>query len=98
MAGRLLFIDWNDERFAKASRDARLLYLGLASLADDAGCVWPSEDLKAAFFPRDEDVDGSAILQLLLELGLHGLVGLPAVPSDPLRIVHWVAPDLSKGN
>ena len=59
---------WSDEKLAKLSRDARLMYIGLWNCADDYGvtkgnAAW----LKSQIFPYD-DIGASCLTQWLKDL------------------------------
>jgi hypothetical protein len=57
---------WVDERLARISRDARLLFIGLWNVADEGGRLRGSTLLiRAQVFPYDADVD---VERLLVEL------------------------------
>lgn len=61
---------WSDERMARVSRDARLLFLGLINFADEEGRLRGSPLLiRANVFPYDAEVDVEAALQELAALG-----------------------------
>jgi len=61
---------WDDRKLAKrASRDARLLYIGLWNLADEWGRVnGDPQWLKGQLFPYDDDIDAGGVAKLLEEL------------------------------
>lgn len=57
---------WEDEKLGKVSRDARLLFVGLISLADDDGRLRANPTLiRAQVFPYDTKTDVSAWLEEL---------------------------------
>jgi hypothetical protein len=61
---------WEDERIGTLSRDARLLYLGLISLADDEGRFRASSVLlRAQVFPYDHKTDVPAWMDELVAAG-----------------------------
>lgn len=65
---------WLSPQLMNLSRDARLLFIGLISQADDEGrgSADPRK-LKAVIFPGDEDVAGNRIRELLAEIEQQGL-------------------------
>lgn len=55
-------------------RDARLLFFGLITQADDHGRASADpRKLKAAIFPGDDDIGGQRVLELQVELESQGL-------------------------
>ncbi len=62
---------FKDERLARASRDARLMFIGLCNMADDDGRLRAHPALiRGELFPYDEDTEVAAWLDELVELGL----------------------------
>lgn len=62
---------WTDEDVTDASRDARLLFIGLWNIADDAGRLWDKpRQIKAQVLPTDDDVDVAALIEELVGIGL----------------------------
>jgi hypothetical protein len=65
---------WSNEQLADVARDARLLYIGLISHADDEGRLRASpRALKAAIFPYDDELtvrDLTAWLDQLTQAGV----------------------------
>lgn len=48
---------WGDDKVSELSRDARLLFLGLISMADDDGRFLASHQAIAGYvFPNDQDI------------------------------------------
>lgn len=65
---------WADEKLATVSRDARLLFIGLISMADDEGRMRGNPAfVRSSIFPYDDDLD---IRVLLAELSAKALVHL----------------------
>ena len=49
---------WRDKKIVRMTREARLLFIGWITLADDEGCLEADpETLKAELYPGDNDVD-----------------------------------------
>lgn len=60
---------WHSEQIGSISRDARLLFLGLVSNADDSGRLKASPRyLKATVFPYDEDIGPADVAHWLDEI------------------------------
>lgn len=67
---------WTDERFINLGRDARLLFIGMVSHADDDGrLVASAPALIGAIFPHD-DVTVRAVEKWRNEIATTGLVTL----------------------
>lgn len=84
---------WADEAVGGVSRDARLLFVGLITLADDAGRlrVAPAA-LLGRLFPYDENLSPAKIRRWLDELEDHGLVMLYQDDGNSyLWLVGWRA-------
>lgn len=65
---------WESESLGRVSRDARLLFIGLWTLADDSGRAREhSRYISGALFPYDEDANGK-ILPWLMELQKEGCI------------------------
>lgn len=77
---------------AKCSRDARLLYVWLFTVADDRGRFEADPVLlRASLFPRDEDVTAGMVVTWLDELRHRGKVRLYHVGDDEFGdITGWV--------
>jgi hypothetical protein len=59
---------WDDEKLAKVSRDARLLYIGMWNYADDLGVILANQTwLKSKIFPYD-DISAEELKKWLQEL------------------------------
>jgi len=59
---------WDDEKLAKVSRDARLLYIGMWNHADDLGVILANQTwLKSKIFPYD-DISSEELKKWLQEL------------------------------
>lgn len=68
---------WGDEKVAELSRDARLLFLGLVSFADDEGRFLASHQAIAGYvFPNDEDITPSKLAKWLAEIEKQGMITL----------------------
>jgi len=68
---------WADEKIGSVSRDARLLFQGTWTFADDGGvCRAHPVYLRNNIFPYDDDMTIGIIEKLLNELSLRGLVTL----------------------
>jgi hypothetical protein len=61
---------WSDRKLARlASRDARMLYMGLWNLADEWGRLnGDPQWIKGQIFPYEDDIDAGVITRLLTEL------------------------------
>ena len=56
---------WTDSKMAKATRDERLLFIGLFTNADDVGRIMASPTyLKSIVFPYDDDVTPSDVKKM----------------------------------
>lgn len=56
---------WTDSKLAKASRDERLLFIGLFSNADDEGRIMASPAyLKSIIFPYDDDITTKQVQEM----------------------------------
>lgn len=65
---------WHDEAVGEVSRDARLLFIGLITMADDAGRLrFTAPAVLGHVFPYDDDVTAAKLRRWLDELLLHGL-------------------------
>src|SRR5438105_16646 len=63
------------EQFGAVSRDARLLYLGLKSMADDAGRVrFTAVAVMGHVYPYDDDITAVKVRRWLDELTGEGLI------------------------
>ena len=70
---------WGDEKFARVSRDARLLFVGLISMADDDGRFLASPAAVIGYlYPNDDDVTVPKFRRGWSELTSVGLI----VPYD----------------
>lgn len=68
---------WGDDKVSELSRDARLLMLGLISMADDDGRFLASHQAVAGYvFPNDQDVTPKRLAGWLGELAGQGMVVL----------------------
>ena len=66
---------WGDDKVAQLSREARLLFLGLISMADDEGRFLASHQAIAGFvFPNDLDITAKKLAMWLDELTSLGMV------------------------
>lgn len=66
---------WGSPTVAKLSRDARLLFIGLISRADDEGrMLGAPKSVSGEVFPNDEDVTGALITSWLDELEAVGAI------------------------
>ena len=84
---------WGDEKIAELSRDARLLFIGLVSLADDDGRFLASHQSIAGYiFPNDHDITHKKLSAWLDELAYQGLVTL----YDKGRIRYGAIPKFRK--
>jgi hypothetical protein len=74
---------WQDAALGRVSRDARLLFVGLITQADDGGRM-PGDPrlLKAQVFPYDDNLAPSEIDAWLDELEQQGLVRCYAASED----------------
>lgn len=60
---------WGDDRVSQLSRDARLLFLGLISMADDQGRFLASvASITGYIYPHDSDVPPVKIRKWLAEI------------------------------
>lgn len=68
---------WEDEALGHVSRDARLLFVGLITQADDQGRLKAAVPLlRSQVFPYDHELDLSLISEWLGELETVGLISL----------------------
>lgn len=66
---------WGDEKFARVSRDARLLYIGLVSMADDDGRFLASPSAVIGYiYPNDDDLTTARVKRWMGELTDVGLI------------------------
>ena len=66
---------WADEKLATVSRDARLLFIGIWTFADDYGvCRAHPAYLKANVFPYEDDMPRETVARLADELANGGFV------------------------
>jgi hypothetical protein len=82
---------WQDERLAGVSRDARLLYVGLVTQADDEGRESANVALiRSRVFPFDTDLPLDDVSKWLGELEHAGLVQLyDADGRALLQLISW---------
>jgi len=70
---------WSSPQIMDLSRDARLLFIGLMTQADDEGRgLTDPRRLRAAIFPGDDDMAADRLVELLQELATQRLVELYA--------------------
>lgn len=75
---------WGDEKIAELSREARLLFLGLVSMADDDGRFLASHQAIAGYvFPNDLDITPKKLAAWLDELTV-----LRGDPPEPLVVLY----------
>lgn len=74
---------WGDEKVARLSRDARLLYVGLISMADDDGRFLASPGAISGYVFPNDDLPPSKITRWLAEIVAVGLVA--AYECDGIR-------------
>jgi hypothetical protein len=66
---------WGDDKVSELSREARLLFLGLVSMADDGGRFLASATAVMGFvYPNDHDVSRKRLEGWLAELAGQGMV------------------------
>lgn len=66
---------WHDEAVGEISRDARLLFVGLITMADDAGRLrYAAPGILGHVFPYDDDVTAGKLRRWVDELVEHGLI------------------------
>lgn len=76
---------WGSSQIMNVSRDARLLFVGMITQADDAGRgSADARKLRGQIFPGDDDLTLDALSQLLAELERERLVVLYEVDGDLL--------------
>lgn len=82
---------FQSESLGRASREARFLFVGLLTLADDEGRMrWIPKSIAGALFPWDEDVETPEINLWVAELEKEGSVRRYRVgPHDYLWIPEW---------
>lgn len=74
---------WSDEALGACPRDARLLFIGLITQADDAGRFRAAPALlRASIFPYDESLNKDRVQDWLEALGAAGLVLLYTVKGE----------------
>jgi hypothetical protein len=84
---------WGDEKVSELSREARLLFIGLVSMADDDGRFLASHQAIAGYiFPNDDDVSVKRLRSLLDELACQGMITL----YDKGRIRYGALPQFRK--
>ena len=81
--GRVASVFWADKRLAGLSSDARLLLLGLWSVADSEGMVgdWSADRFKAMFFSADSRVSAKGLRGLMDSLVQRRVVFVFNVPG-----------------
>lgn len=68
---------WGDDKVSELTREARLLFLGLISAADDEGRFLASHSAIAGYvYPNDDDITAKRLAFWLEELTERGLVVL----------------------
>jgi hypothetical protein len=67
---------WGDEKVARLSRDARLLFLGLISSADDQGRFLASPQVILGYVYPHDDIPPAKVKKWLEEIADVGLVEL----------------------
>lgn len=82
---------WQDERVGTLSRDARLLLLGLVTLADDEGrFACPMPRIIGHCFPWDDDITPAKVSRWLEEIAAQGIVLLYRSEGRPYGAFrHW---------
>jgi hypothetical protein len=66
---------WGDDKTSQLSRDARLLFVGLISMADDDGRFLASHSAIAGYvFPNDEDITPKRLAAWLDEIASLKLI------------------------
>jgi hypothetical protein len=65
---------WGDDKISQLSRDARLLFLGLVSMADDQGRFLASPSAVAGYVFPNDDIPPKKLAAWLDELTCLGLV------------------------
>lgn len=66
---------WADEKVGALSRDARLLFVGLITMADDEGRLRAMlSSIRGFVFPYDEDVTTTRLVKWMDELASCGLI------------------------
>jgi hypothetical protein len=66
---------WGDEKITELSRDARLLFIGLMSMADDDGRFLASHQAIAGYvYPNDEDITPKKLALWLDEIEQQKMV------------------------
>lgn len=66
---------WGDEKTSELSRDARLLLIGLMSMADDEGRFLASHQAIAGYvYPNDDDISATKLSKWLGEIEALGMV------------------------
>ena len=66
---------WGDEKIAELSRDARLLFIGLMSMADDEGRFLASHQAIAGYvFPNDANITPVKLRKWMAEIEAQGIV------------------------
>jgi hypothetical protein len=65
---------WGDEKVARLSRDARLLYIGLISMADDDGRFLASMTAISGYVFPNDDLPPTKVARWFAEIVRAGLV------------------------
>ena len=82
---------WESESVGRLSRDARLLFIGLWSIAEDSGVSRASlARIRAGLFPYDETLKNSQIESWLNELEKESMIKRYCVGADHyLHVCNW---------
>lgn len=82
---------WRDRDIMRVSRDARLLFAGIITIADDEGyCDGSGETLKAEIFPSDDDVSVTDVSRWRDELVTNTLLDRYDIGTDTyVHLPNW---------
>ncbi|CUW39687.1 protein of unknown function [Magnetospirillum sp. XM-1] len=82
---------WTSEQIVECSRDARLLFIGIWNICDDAG-IHPAAPkvIKMRVFPADDDITSDSIRGMLDDLVRHRLIAFfDSDGTEYLRVTGW---------
>ena len=84
---------WPDGNFARLSFGARLLFIGLITLADDGGCGDADPfKLRLSIFPANQDVGEKEILNWLKDMADPGMIELRSTENCGREVTLYKLP------